>query len=73
MSTITDSCKKYNITDFAELSMLEAFFAQPEISDELSRAEKFRKIRYAVLIPLVILITFILFYMASEGMWTVEV
>lgn len=49
MSDVARCCKKYNIQDFAEVSMLENFFEQGEIQSELAEAEKFRKIRYVVL------------------------
>lgn len=57
MSRITDICKKNNIQDLSEISHLEAFFQDPDINKELENAEKFRKIRYLVLIPLLTLLT----------------
>ena len=73
MSRITDICKKNNIQDLEEISHLEAFFQNPDINQELERAEKFRKIRYMVLIPLVSVITIFIFYASASGMYNVEV
>lgn len=73
MSRITDICKKNNIQDLAEISHLEAFFQDPDINKELENAEKFRKIRYMVLIPLVSAITILIFYASASGMYNVEV
>jgi len=55
MSIITDYATKIGITDFSEISMLENFFQNPEITGDLREAEKWRIRRYMVLIPGVIL------------------
>lgn len=73
MSRITDICKKNNIQDLSEISHLEAFFQDPDINKELENAEKFRKIRYLVLIPLLGIITIFIFYASANGMYNVEV
>lgn len=73
MSTITEACKKYKIGDLAEISMLEGFFANPEISSELTRAEKYRKIRYVILILTALCASALILYMAHHGGWSVEV
>jgi len=54
MSTITESASKNGISDLGEISMLENFFQNPELKTTLNEAERFRKIRYLVLIPTVI-------------------
>lgn len=46
MSKISESCKKYNIQDLGEISVLESFFQNSEVAHELQEAEKYRKIRY---------------------------
>lgn len=66
MSIITDYAAKIGITDFSEISMLENFFQNPEITGDLREAEKWRIRRYMVLIPALILTIGGLLYLASQ-------
>lgn len=53
--------------------MLENFFQNQEIKDGISHAEHFRKIRYAVLIPSILIVMGICIYLGSTGSFQVEI
>lgn len=70
---LSEYANKIGIRDLAEISMLENFFQNPEMKQELQEAEKWRIRRYFVLIPAILLTIVGISYFASLGSVQVEI